>query len=143
MSDQEETQPPSRARIVRDVLLFQGKLLVDGFRDLLLVPVSLFAALYDLLDNSVAPGAHFYRVVRFGRQSERWIDLFGAGPPDAEDASDYGLKDRGLDDLVERIEGTLKRQYADGGVRSGARKQLEELLDKIRREGGPDEPGSS
>jgi hypothetical protein len=135
------TARPSRIRIVRDVALFQGKLLLDGLRDLILVPISLIAALIDLFDDSVEPGHHFYRVVRFGRRTEKWIDLFGAGPADSSDDPKFGLADRGLDDLVERIEGTIKRQYKDAEDRTGARRQLEDLLERIRRDG--DESGGS
>ena len=69
-----EREGPSRTKIVRDVIVFQGKLVIDGLRDLFLVPISLAAAFIDVLDNSVAPGHHFYRVVRFGRRTERFID---------------------------------------------------------------------
>lgn len=124
-----EREGPDRAQIVRDVIVFQGKLVIDGLRDLVLVPVSLVAAFIDLLDNSVAPGHHFYRVVRFGRRTERFIDLFGCGPEGKEERT-YGLKDRGLDDLVERVEATLR----EGRLSSSARKQLEDLLERVRTE---------
>jgi len=126
----------SRGRILRDVLVFQAKLILDGFRDLLLVPVSLIAALVDLFDNSVAPGYHFYRVVRFGRHTDRWIDVFGTGPADEEGDSDFGFRDRGLDDLAERIEGTITREIKDGEGRASARRQLEDLLERLRKDGG-------
>jgi hypothetical protein len=70
-----------RFPVLRDVVVFQGKLLIDGLRDLLLSPVSIFAALIDLLVPGDDGGKRFYGVVRFGRRTERWINLFGAADP--------------------------------------------------------------
>ena len=67
--------------------MFQVKLLVDGFRDLILLPASLIAGLISFLHtDGERVGPEFYRVIAAGKQSEDWIDLFGAvdhAPPDA------------------------------------------------------------
>ena len=44
-----ELRTPSRWELVRDAVVLQGKLFVDGIRDWLLMPVSLVAALLDIL----------------------------------------------------------------------------------------------
>jgi len=67
----------SRLQLIWDVLVFQLKLTVDGLRDLVLVPISLFAALAGLLLGGSQPAQYFHRVLQFGRRTEFWINLFG------------------------------------------------------------------
>ena len=69
----------SRWELIRDALVFQAKLFLDGLRDLLLVPVSLVALVVDLVTGGEHAGRNFYGVVLLGRRSESWIDLFAAG----------------------------------------------------------------
>ena len=42
---------PDRWTLIRDVVVLQAKLVVDGFRDLLLVPASIIAALVSLVSS--------------------------------------------------------------------------------------------
>ncbi len=56
----EETAPPSRWAFIRDVAVFQGKLVIDGLRDLVLVPLSLAAAIIGMLAEPKDPGKKFY-----------------------------------------------------------------------------------
>lgn len=70
-----------RFPVFRDVVVFQFKLLVDGLRDVLISPLSILAAIVDLLVPGDDGGKRFYAVVRFGRRTEEWINLFGAAGP--------------------------------------------------------------
>jgi hypothetical protein len=92
-----------RFPVFRDVIVFQVKLLVDGLRDLLLSPVSIFAALIDLLVPGDDGGRRFYAVVHFGRRTERWINLFGAADRHGPDDSP-----KGVDMLLEELEGLMR-----------------------------------
>ena len=67
----------TRLQLVWQVLVFQVKLTADGIRDLLLVPVSLLAALIGLLTSRDDPGKYYKEVLKLGRRSEHWINLFG------------------------------------------------------------------
>jgi hypothetical protein len=70
---------PDRWTLIRDLFVFQAKLLVDGFRDLLLVPASLVAGVWSLVSGDRdRPGAQFYQLISLGKESELWIDLFKA-----------------------------------------------------------------
>ena len=65
--------------LIRDLGVLQVKLIVDGFRDLLLLPASIIAALISLMrSENGKPGPEFYELLRAGKQSEQFIDLFGA-----------------------------------------------------------------
>ena len=70
---------PNYRTLIRDVSMLQIKLFADSMRDLILVPLSISAGVLSLLwrsDNK--PGTQFYHVLRAGRRSDRWINLFGA-----------------------------------------------------------------
>ena len=44
--DLDEDEHPTRLHLIWDVVIFQFKLAADGLRDIVLIPVSLIAALY-------------------------------------------------------------------------------------------------
>jgi hypothetical protein len=121
-----------RFPVFRDVIVFQAKLLVDGLRDLLLSPVSILAALVDLLVPGDDGGKRFYGVVRFGRRTEQWINLFGAADRLGPDVSPQGV-DMLLDDLEHLMRDPARRDEAKARVQS--------LIDRLRA--GPKRPDNT
>ena len=125
---------PDRKTLIRDVAMFQVKLVVDGFRDLILLPASLIAGLISFFHTEgEAAGPEFYRVISVGKQSEDWIDLFGAvdhAPPELADEIRFG--DANLDDLVAKIETYVVEEYQRGGVTAQAKTRLSKVLEKMR-----------
>lgn len=123
-----------RRTLIRDVAMFQAKLIVDGFRDLLLVPVSLVAGLVSLMSGKGdEPGPHFYRLLGLGKQSEQWINLFGAlknAPPDMEVMDPF--PDADMDDIVGRIESFVADEERRGGMTAQARERLETVLSRLQ-----------
>ena len=128
-----------RWKLLRDMLVLQGKLLVDGFRDLLLVPASLVAGILSLVTaRGGRPGPQFYELLVFGKRTERWINLFGAirnvpGRPDDAEPLPGGE----FDDLVERLEGYVVDEYRRGGVTARAKERLDKVLDALQRGSHP------
>ncbi len=113
---------------LRDVGVFQLKLLLDGLRDAVLVPVSIAAAVYDLLAG--APSRQrFYQVVVAARRSEAWIDLFEAANRVSPRAPSQDPEPLGLDELARRLESLLVREEARGGLTHAARRSVDRLLD--------------
>jgi len=47
--------PPTRGQLLRQILVFQFKLAMDGIRDVLLSPISVIAALAGILSNHPDP----------------------------------------------------------------------------------------
>lgn len=135
-----EGRPVSRLRLARDLIVFQAKLVVDGLRDVLLAPIAFLAALIDVLGRP-SRGGVFYGLLRFGRQTDRWIDLFAAGREDDEDhAGDrLGL----IDEAVDRLEEVVLEQYRRGELTSTARDLLGRATDQLQRyvEGAPPSAG--
>ncbi len=116
---------PSRWELIRDVLVFQLKVVTDGLRDLLLGPASLVAAILSLLGVGSRRGSLFYEVLRLGRRSERWINLFGAvEPPEEGDLPS-------LDSLVGEVERLVVEQVERGGVTASAKDAIDRSLDRI------------
>lgn len=70
--------PTSRVRrkLLLDLVVFQVKLAADGIRDLILSPLSLLFAIAGLLVPGDDPGRYFYRLLRAGRRTDHWINLF-------------------------------------------------------------------
>jgi hypothetical protein len=122
-----------RRTLLRDIVVFQLKLIVDGVRDLLLVPVSLVAGVFSLLRGGSRPGPEFYDLLRMGQRSERWINLFGAAdgtPAGDEDRSSPVVGD--IDDLVRRMETFVVDEYRSGGITAQARSRLDSALAALR-----------
>jgi len=64
---------PSRRVVLRDVLIFQLKLWLDGLKDVFLSPLSIGAAVLDVLFHK----GLFYRVLRLGERFDLWLNLYG------------------------------------------------------------------
>lgn len=65
--------------MLRDLVIFQVKLFLDGVKDLVLMPLSLGAFLLDILPQSSArTGRNFYAVMRAGERFDLWLNLYDA-----------------------------------------------------------------
>lgn len=73
----ESDRDKTRLQLVLDVLVFQFKLAADGLRDVLLSPLSIIAAVMGLIAGGDDPYRYFRDLLRFGRRTEVWINLFG------------------------------------------------------------------
>jgi hypothetical protein len=134
-----QSEPPpgsekqGRWIVIRDMLVFQFKLIVDGILDLVLLPVSLVVGLISLIGPGPKSGAEFYEFMRIGRRGERWINLFGAverkqGP--ATDAGEFATRD--LDDLVSRVESFLVDEYRNRGITAQTKQRLDAALESLQ-----------
>jgi hypothetical protein len=107
--------------LIRDLLAFQAKMLLEGVRDILVVPLALIAAVADLILHGDEPGRLFYQLMRAGRRFDHWLNLFGRGAPRA-------LDERGLDHYVKRLETLIVEQHSRGGVTHQAKEKIDALL---------------
>lgn len=134
LPENNESHPPLWT-LIRDIAVLQVKLVVDGLRDLILVPASLIAGIISLSKmKDGAPGTEFYKLVGVGKQSERWINLFGAyknAPPEVTEENHFG--DADIDDIVSRVESFVVDEYKRGGVTAQARDRMNKAMDAMRR----------
>jgi hypothetical protein len=121
--------------LIRDVAVLQVKLLVDGARDLILVPASLIAGIVSIAKSQDGkPGPQFYRLVGIGKQSERWINLFGAfdnAPPEVVEENHFG--DTDMDQILSRMESFVVDEYQRGGITAQAKDRIDKALDTMQK----------
>jgi hypothetical protein len=125
-------KPDHRWRFLRDVLVFQLKMLIGSFRDFALIPVSIGAALIDLVFKGKREGHLFYRVLRWGWHSEEMIDVYS---PIRHDRGELKVNPNyTVDSVVARIEGVVVREYEKGGTAASIKTALDNVIDQVHRE---------
>ncbi len=124
-SQQKQKQSSSshqRNEVIHDTVVLQLKLIVDGFRDLLLLPVCLVAGVWGLIRHQKNPGRYLYRVLSYGRLSEKWIGLFDEADKDIYPPLDY--EDKKFHDLLQKTQDAFESKYVDPAKK-------EQLMDKL------------
>jgi hypothetical protein len=125
----------TRWAMLRDLGVLQFKLLVDGLRDIVLVPASLIAGIASIATSKDGKlGLQFYHLLAWGKQTEVWINLFGAvrnAPEEIEPPQAFGNKD--IDDIVGSIESFVVDEVKRGGVTTQAKERLDKILDAVQR----------
>ncbi len=126
-------QTPDRWMLIRDVAVLQVKLVFDGLRDLVLVPVSILMAVISLVKGGDRPGPQFYDLMRLGKESEHWINLFGAAEHARKSGTAPGhFAGRDIDAMVSRVEAFVVDEYKKGGVTAQAKDHFDKMLDSVR-----------
>lgn len=117
--------------LLRDVAVFQSKLVLDGLKDILLSPVSLGAAALSLFNKEGETGRQFYEVLHTARRLEDWLNKYGDA--DRIPAPGFAIKQEGesIDSMIARLEELVKRQYERGGVTAGAKEAIDRALDAV------------
>ena len=131
---QEEYSSAARWSLLRDLGVLQVKLLIDGLRDIILVPASLVAGIISIVSSvDGKPGPQFYQLLVWGKESEIWINLFGAvrnSPEEVEQPSPFGNQD--IDDIVGRLESFVVDEVKRGGVTAQAKERLDKILNAVQ-----------
>ena len=104
-----DTRPGPRTELFREAAILQIKLLVDGMRDAILIPLSIVAALIGLLRGGPDCNREFRRVIKLGRRSERWINLFGHQRPLRNDPATGSM-----DSILNQVEDAVVEKYRRG-----------------------------
>ena len=129
------TNAESRWQFIRDVLVFQVKLLLDNVRDFALVPVSLGAAIIDLIFKGEHEGSLFYKVLRWGAHSEEVIDVYSA--IEHHDPGDFKVNpEYTVDGVIARLEGVLVRECEKGGTAASIKAAMDRAIDQVHCETG-------
>jgi hypothetical protein len=114
-----------RFELFRETAILQLKLLADGFRDAALIPISLIAGLVGFVRGGEDCDRAFRQVLKLGRRSERWINLFGHQQP-------LGIEHPAgsMDKILEQVEAVVIEQYQKGKtsteVREAVRKSMKQ-----------------
>jgi hypothetical protein len=97
----------SRWVIVRDLALFQLKLFLDGVVDLTLAPLSIAAAIVEIVFGGRRRGRFFYAILRLGEKADLWLNLYGASRRADADGL-FGGSKAGSDSLLGEIEQRIR-----------------------------------
>lgn len=131
-----DPSPGPRARLFRESAILQLKLIADGFRDALLIPVSLIATVIGLVRGGEDCDAEFKRVIKLGRRSERWINLFGQQKPLGSSGGPGGQ----MDTIIDQVETVVTEQYRRGRSNAEARQAVR---DAMAEQGDGEEAGDA
>ncbi len=122
----DNTNQSPRIILLRDAAVFQLKLLADGIRDAILIPVSMIAALIGLLKGGQDCDESFRRAVDLGRRSERWINLFGHQDP-LDDDHPVGS----IDAILHQVETVVREQYRKGRSAKETRDAVRDAMKNV------------
>ncbi len=100
-----EHRSDARKTLVRDFLIFQLKLLLDGLKDMAVVSLATVAAALDLVRGKQHEPQLFYQVVRLSERWDLWLNLNEAAER-AEGTADgfFGASLAGSDSLLGKLE---------------------------------------
>ena len=122
----------ARWRFFRDVVVFELKMFIGNLRDFALMPVSVVAALIDLISKGDREGSLFYRVLRWGAHSEQMLDAYS---PIRHELHDLNVNPNyTVDAVVARLEGVLVREIEKGGTAATIKAALDRTIDQLHRE---------
>ena len=126
-----ESGSNERWKFFRDVLVFQLKMLLDNVRDFALMPVSLVAALIDLIFKGKRHGSLFYQVLRWGAHSEEVINVYSAIEEHERSRVNPNYT---VDAVIARLEGVLVRECEKGGTAASIKAAMDRAIDQIQIE---------
>lgn len=126
MNMKNESHSP-RIELMREAAVLQLKLLADGLRDAALIPVSLLAALVGLVRGGEEPDREYRQVIKLGRRTERWINLFGHQRP-LGNSHPAGS----LDTVLKQVEDVVTDQYRKGKTSAEARTAIRAALEQVQ-----------
>jgi hypothetical protein len=113
-----------RWQLLRDVIVLQAKLILEGMKDIVLGPIAIAAAFFGIAFEPKQPRRHFDALMRAGRDFERWVDLYGAG-------EEHGGQGQGLDAHVRKLEALVLEQHAKGGVTQKAKDAIDRAIESL------------
>ena len=95
--------------LIRDLVILQLKLWLDGVKDIVLSPLSIGAAVLDLLFGPPDTGHRLYKVLGLGERFDLWLNLYGAtGRAETSGEGLFGGSRAGDDTLLGHLEKLAK-----------------------------------
>ncbi len=130
--------PHLRWKFLRDVLVFQLKLILGNVQNFVLVPVSLVAAVLDLFIKGNREGEKFYKVMDWGRRTDEMINVYSAiggyhATSGENEQAMYG--DFTVDSILGKVEGAIVREYEKGGTAANIKGAVDRAIDGMQKHG--------
>jgi hypothetical protein len=110
---------------LRRLVLFQIKLTADALRDLLLSPVAFICTLIDIIFNTQGKNSAFERLMRFGRRSEYFINLFEQRHRIKQSSN--------IEQVASNIESIIKNEMQNQTLSAKAKQKIKQQLSPQKR----------
>jgi hypothetical protein len=105
--------------LIRDLLIFQLKLLLDGLKDIVVFWMAIGASLLDIVFPGERRGHRFYAVMRSAERFDHWLNLYGAAEHAEENEEGlFGESAAGADTMLGRLEEIVVGRRETGAARS-------------------------
>lgn len=124
-----EEQHERRWALIRDVLVFQAKMLLEALRDVLLPAATLIGGALGLFLGGERPERYFHEVLRLGARFDVWLNLFG--PIGHPGRAGVLTADAGVDRTLRYLENLLVEQHQKGQVTRQAKQAIDRWLDQV------------
>ena len=106
--NQEFKMRATRSVLIRDLLIFQLKLWMDGFKDILMIQLSIVAAVVDLVLGGRRQRL-FYKVIRLSERIDLWLNLHGVlARGDTSDDGLFGASKAGSNTMLGQLEQLMR-----------------------------------
>ncbi|PKG97143.1 hypothetical protein [Paraglaciecola sp. MB-3u-78] len=122
-----------RKPLIRQAIIFQLKLGLDALRDILMSPVSIILVITDIVMANNHQQSYFIRLMRLGKKSDHWINLFGVELANTEDQDNEVASDSNVDDWFTKIEEVIKEQQVDGKLSQSGKEKLQKYFRRINQ----------
>jgi len=128
---QELSNKPARWPLIRQGIVFQFKLGLDALRDVLMSPVSIVLLVSDIVMAKNHQQSNFIRLMRLGKKSDHWINLFAVDLPNTEPEDNKVAADSNVDYWITKIETVVKEQQVDGKLTQSGKEKLQRYFARI------------
>lgn len=138
MSEQES----HRLLTLKNLGIFQFKLMLDAFRDILLSPVAIGCGIIDLLKNNNEEHSYLKRLMAVGHLSDQWLNLFSYRSKKntvetaGADLTPHLVKtadSQTLDEVVDKIEDVIREHIAKDNQSAKSLQAMQQQLKQIHQ----------
>lgn len=117
----ESAPPPAASKsVLRQLIVFEAKLALDGLKDIVLAPLAIIAALWDLALDGGGDRQRLLGVFNLGISFERWLNLYDHETIGVEERTTFGAA--GSDLLIDQIEDLARGAHDSLATAHGERK---------------------
>jgi hypothetical protein len=119
-----------RWKLIKKAAVFQFKLGLDALRDILLSPLSLILVVIDIVLGHTEQQSYFIQLMKFGRVSDRWINLFESK------AGFWDQRNKSADYWLAQVANVVKEQQASGKMSDAAKAKIDGYMAHIKNKTG-------
>ena len=119
--------------LIRQAIVFQLKLSLDALRDILMSPVSIVLLIADIVISNNHQQSYFIRLMRLGKKSDDWINLFGVDSSSIKLGDNKTAMDSNVDYWFTKIEEVIKKQHLHGKLSQSEKDKLKQYVAQMNQ----------